>query len=307
MGLAPGQNDRNAELPVHRQQVGGRVSRDRATELRDGSFGLADDFRVQLAQELVDLQELVVPIGGEAHRLIGPDQAAEAVDVSGGRRHPFGLIDDQTRQKATMLVQVAQFFDQLLAAEPVRPGPDDALSHVEHLRRHDRLEGAFLLDPHVWLVRDPVFLEFERDPVVDVVADVLFVGQHLADSGPGPIPVQVGTNSLAIESGRDFRLRYAAIDEPLVDLVDRLHLGVGAWHQDHPIRLQAFVLSTSQLTFDGATLVDQDAAQAVTGRATLAVPQFDQAALPGKHLGGQFPAVLARHCTFDTFDDGGNR
>ena len=53
--------------------------------------------------------------------------------------------------------------------------------------------------------------------------------------------------------------------------------------------------------------VDQDAAQAVTGRATLAVPQFDQAALPGKHLGGQFPAVLARHCTFDTFDDGRNR
>ena len=41
-------------------------------------------------------------------------------------------------------------------------------------------------------VRDVLLLELERGAVVDVVADVLLVGQHLVDGAAGPRPAEVG-------------------------------------------------------------------------------------------------------------------
>jgi hypothetical protein len=52
------------------------------------------------AQEAVDLQIPVVAIGREAHHLVGPDQAAEAVHVGRRRGHAFGFVDDQAGEEA---------------------------------------------------------------------------------------------------------------------------------------------------------------------------------------------------------------
>ena len=84
MGLATCQHDRNAELLVHSQEIRGGITHDGAAEIGDCAFGVIDDFRVKLAQELVDLQKLVVTVRREANGFVGPDQASEAVDVCRG-------------------------------------------------------------------------------------------------------------------------------------------------------------------------------------------------------------------------------
>ena len=92
-----------------------------------------------------------------------------------------------------------------------------------------------------------------------------------------------------------------------IDSTDRLDFGVGPWHQDDTISLDALVLAASELAFDRRTLVDQASPQPVAGRATLAEPEFDEAALASEHLGRQFPAVFAGHRALDALDDGRDR
>ena len=118
------------------------------------------------------------------------------------------------------LVQIAQLLDQLLVAVPMCPCAQDALRRVEELRRHDALERAFLLDPHVGAVNHPVLLEFERPTVVDVVADVFLVGQHLANGRASPIPPKVGTCPLCVQPFGDVQFRQVVGDKPTIDLVD---------------------------------------------------------------------------------------
>lgn len=67
------------------------------------------------------------------------------------------------------------------------------------------------------------------------------------------------------------------------------------------------MLAALQLGLHLAAFVKQDTAKAKARRAALAIAEFDQAALPGKDLGGQFPAVLSSHGAFDALDDGGSR
>ncbi len=153
--LAPRQHQRNGELAIHGEQVGGRVTFDVAADLGDHPFGLADDLWMQSAQELIHLQILVVPIWGEAHRLVGANQTAESMCIGRRRWHAIGLVDDQAGEVPVALVQVAQLLDQLLVAVAMCPCAQDALRRVEELRRHDALERTFLLDPHVGRVDHP--------------------------------------------------------------------------------------------------------------------------------------------------------
>ena len=66
------------------------------------------------------------------------------------------------------------------------------------------------------------------------------------------------------------------------------------------------MFAAGQFALDGALLIDQYASQSVSCRPTLAVAQFDQSALPGEDLGGEFPAVLAGHRSLDALHDGGD-
>lgn len=75
------------------------------------------------------------------------------------------------------------------------------------------------------------------------------------------------------------------IDKPLVDQVDGADLIVRAGHQDDAVGLQTLMLAARKLTFHGSVLIDQDAAQAIAGRAALAIAEFDQSALASEYLG----------------------
>ena len=262
---------------------------------------------MHLPQVAVDLQKPVIPIRGKANGLVGTNQAAKPLDVRRGGWHALCFIDDHPGQQSPALVQGAQLLDQFFIRVPVGAGTDHPLDGVERFGWDDRLEGRLFFDPHLRDVHHSVLLELERNAVVNVVADVLFVGEDLVNRGTGPGAVEVGCEPQAIKTLGNLRFDHPLIDEPLVDLVDRLNLGVWAGHQDHTIGLQALVLAPGEFTLHGACLVDQYASQAIPCGAPLAVAKLDQAALTGKHLGGQLPAVFARHSPFDALDDGGYR
>ena len=116
------------------QQVSGWIAHDGATQITNGFFCLCHDLEVQSSEELIGFKILVVPIRRESNGLIGPNQAAKSVDVGRRRGHPLGLIDDQSGQKSSVLVQRSQVRDQLVIGKPVSPGPDYALRDVIQLR-----------------------------------------------------------------------------------------------------------------------------------------------------------------------------
>ena len=258
-------------------------------------------------QEAVDLQEPVVAIGRVAHHLVGPDQAAEAVHVDRRRGHAFGFVDHQARQEATVAVEATQPVDQFLVRVAAGARTDDALRGVEHIGRHDAGERAFAADPHVRRVHHPQLLQLERHPVVDVVADVLLVGQHLVHGGARPVAAEIGLHAHAVESASDFGLDQAVVDEPAVDVVDDADLVVGPRHQDHAIGLQALVLAPRQFGLDGALHVDKGSPQPIARRAALSEAQLDQPTLAGEHFGRQLSAVLACHGALDALHDGRHR
>ena len=149
--------------------------------------------------------------------------------------------------------------------------------------------------------------ELEGMAVVDVVADVLFVGEHLAHSAVRPGPLVVGADALVVESLRNFSQGHVVLDEPSKHPQDSGHFVIGAGHEDDAVGLQAFVLAVFELAFDGAGLVNQHPAQAVACWTPLTKPHLNQAALTGEHLGRQLPAVFPGHGALDAFDDGRHR
>ena len=70
--------------------------------------------------------------------------------------------------------------------------PRDFLRGHEGGHRHDAVKRALLADPHLGRVVDVLLLELEGMAVVDVVADVLFVGQHPVNQPPGPRATTLG-------------------------------------------------------------------------------------------------------------------
>jgi hypothetical protein len=256
-----------------------------AGEFSDGVLGAADDLRVQLAQAAVDFQKFGAARVVVAHQLIRAGQAAKALDVGRGTGQCRGLVDDEARQAPTFGEQgleiVKQFcVGQLLAAF----GQDFLVSH-EGGHRHDAVKCPLLAEPHLGWVVDMLLLELEGAAVLDVVADVLFVGQQLGNRALGSGAVQVGVNGLVVEALDDLSNGQVVFHQPAVDLVDGGHFKVGARHQDETIGLQALMLAALEFAFDGTGLVDQHPAQAEVGGVALTKSQFDQSALAGEDLG----------------------
>ena len=112
-------------------------------------------------------------------------------------------------------------------------------------------------------------------PVVDVVADVFLVGQHLVDRAARPRPAQVRQDALLVESRRDLAFQPAALDELPVHPPNGLHLLFRPGNEDHPVGLEALVLALLEDALGRAVLVDTHAAQPVAGRAALAEAEPD--------------------------------
>src|SRR5581483_2669023 len=76
---------------------------------------------------------------------------------------------------------------------------DDMPRPLEQVTRHDPGERAVAAYPLIRRVPGPPLLQLEGDAVVDVIADVLLVGQHLMHGSPGPEPSEVGEDAIAVQ------------------------------------------------------------------------------------------------------------
>jgi len=76
----------------------------------------------------------------------------------------------------------------------------DFLRGHEGGHRHDAVKRTFLADPHLRRVVDMLLLELEGVAVVDVVADVLFVDEYLANGAVGPGAVLIGVDGLGVQA-----------------------------------------------------------------------------------------------------------
>ena len=117
---------------------------------------------------------------------------------------------------------------------------------LKKFRRDDGLEGAIAPNPHFGRIDDALLLELEGDPVVDIVADVLLVRQHLVDGAAGPRPAQIRENSALIQHGGDLRFDDSFFDKDAVHPANNFNLVRRARHENDAVRLNALLLSSSE-------------------------------------------------------------
>ena len=258
-------------------------------------------------QQAVHFDVVVVPVRGEADEGIGADQAAEPVGIGAAGRHSIGLVDHQTGYVAVALEKPGQPIQHLVVRETAVAGGDNRLHLLKLFRLDDGIERPFRTDPHLRAIRDPLLLQLEGAPVVDVVADVFLVGQDLMDGGAGPGPVEIGQDPALIQFCGDFAFRTAVLEEPAIDPANGPDLGVRPENQYHPVCLQTLVLTALQLCLHLTAFIKQDPAKTKTRRTALTEAAFDQAALPDEDLVGKFPAVFPGHRALDALDDRGHR
>ena len=74
------------------------------------------------------------------------------------------------------------------------------MRHEEQFRLDNRREGFCLANQLLRRIDHPLTLQLEGNAVVDVVADVFFVGEHLVHGTPRPVPSKIGRNAHDIET-----------------------------------------------------------------------------------------------------------
>ena len=72
-------------------------------------------------------------------------------------------------------------------------------------------------NPHLRRIEDVLALQFEGGAVIDVVADVFFVREHLMHRAPRPRPPQIGGNLPRIEGLGDFTFGFPFVEKRAVD------------------------------------------------------------------------------------------
>ena len=210
-----------------------------------------------LPQFAVDLDEAVIDLRIVADQSVGGYQAAEPVPERGAGGKTLRFVDEDAGNPSVLLEHVAQLFEHFVIGELAAAGQDDAVRHEEHVRLHDGRERPLRTHPQFRRILDVLALEFEGSAVVDVVADVFFVGQHLVHGAvrPRTRPKSVSVPRLVEQPG-DLRLVFLLVDELLVDPAHGLDFLARSGHQDHAVGLDALLLSEVEHPFVLTVLID---------------------------------------------------
>ncbi|MNE29850.1 hypothetical protein D3C80_1233450 [compost metagenome] len=173
------------------------------------------------------------------------------------RRHVFDLVDDQAGQPALAFPKRRQLTEQLLVGKTPAPILDDPLSGVEKIRIDDGFEGPVLAHPHVRRVDHTFGLQFEGPPIIDVVTDILLIGQNLVDRGACPRSTKIRRDAFGVQQGGDLAFGPSLQHEEPVKAANDLNLRWRPWCQNYAIRLQALLFAARQLAFGPTALIHQ--------------------------------------------------
>src|ERR1700716_892554 len=84
----------------------------------------------------------------------------------------------------------------------------------------NRGEDTVRSNPGVGLIDDAALLQFVRNAIEDVVADILLVCQDLMDRGASPGTTEIAHDALLIKRHCNFALRLTLLDKHRVDAVN---------------------------------------------------------------------------------------
>src|ERR1700687_2105538 len=125
---------------------------------------------------------------------------------------------------------------------------------AQFFKRHNRGESTITTNPHLRRVSYMLLLEFERDAIENIVADVLWVLEHLLYGPARPLPVQVCPNSAVIEQIGDLLLCLVSSGKNVVNFPDNCNLGFRPGHKHDSIGLKALSLHSCEQLF-GTTIL----------------------------------------------------
>ena len=148
-------------------------------------------------------------------------------------------------------------FEHLLSRESSAAFVDDPPDGFEERRFDDGCKRAAGPDPHVGRIRNALLLELEGDPVVDVVSDVLLVGQHLVHGAARPGPPEIGQRAFIVQDGGDLAFGPTFVDEHSVHAPNVLDLVGRAGYQDDAVGLEALLTATRELALRLPLFVDK--------------------------------------------------
>ena len=161
---------------------------------------------------------------------------------------------------------------------------DDALCRFEEIQLDDGLECPVVPYPHLGRIDHPLGPQLEGRAVIDVVADILLIGENLVDRASCPRPAEVRRNAFGIQCLGDLPLGPLLHHEHAIEAAHDLDLLGRPWLQHDAIGLKALLLAALEHRLGLAVFVDQLAAQPIPGRAALQETEPDQPALPGEDL-----------------------
>src|SRR5579862_1088173 len=122
---------------------------------------------------------------------------------------------------------------------------------------------------------------------------------------PGPSSTEVGQDALPVQQHRDFGLSFSVLDEYLVHPTNDSDFLIRAGNQDHPVGLNALVLTHFQDGLLLTCLINEHPSQAKACGTALLVAAPYQIAGSVEHLSRKFTAIFARHRALHDLDDCG--
>src|SRR6266853_6128737 len=114
--------------------------------------------------------------------------------------------------------------------------------------------------------------------MINVVADIFFVGEHLMNGASCPRSSKVRDYTLSVKRHCNFRFAFPLVNKCMVNPSHHFGFLIRSWNQNHPIRLKALVLPHLEHCFVLTVLINQRASQAESSSASLFEPHLDQAA-----------------------------
>lgn len=142
-----------------------------------------------------------------------------------------------------------------------------------------------------------------RAAVPDIVASVFWIDQHLVHSSAGPRTSCLARNLAGVQFLGDVGFRSLAFHEAAIDPSHHLDLFVRPQREDHAVGLDAFCARRGRGCPSPNRCRRSSADEDRSRPPTLPKAKLDQAALAGKHLGGQVTAVFPRHDALDALDN----